>query len=84
VTRVILDTGPLVALLAAQDSMHDWAKETIARLEPPLSTCDAVLTEACYLLRKTKRGVEGVLTLVRRWASMRVSRCRLLTLALSE
>ena len=64
--RVILDTGPLVALLSTKDAMHDWARETIGRLEAPLSTCDAVVTEACYLLRKTKRGVEGVLSLVSR------------------
>ena len=65
-TRVILDTGPLVALLSTQDARHRWAQETISRLESPLSTCEAVITEACYLLRRTARGVEGVLTLVSR------------------
>jgi uncharacterized protein len=66
VTRVILDAGPLVALLSVRDERHAWAQDAIQRLEPPLSTCDPVITEACYLLRHTRRGVDGVLSLVAR------------------
>lgn len=45
---------------------HERARETIGRIEPPLTTCEAVLTEACFLLRQTKRGVDGVLSLLNR------------------
>lgn len=45
----ILDTGPLVAWLSDRDEWHRWACEEFARLEPPLLTCEAVLTEACFL-----------------------------------
>ena len=46
---VILDTGPLVAWLCRSDRWHAWAAEQFERLQPPLITCEAVLSEACFL-----------------------------------
>jgi predicted nucleic acid-binding protein len=48
---VLLDTGPLVALLSRRDSEHARAKELFAGCAPPLRTCEAVIAEACFLLR---------------------------------
>jgi len=48
---VLLDTGPLVALLSRRDSKHARAKEMFAGCAPPLRTCEAVIAEACFLLR---------------------------------
>ena len=49
---VILDTGPLVTFLAAGLTHHDWVCEQWQRLRPPLVTCEAVLTEAAFLLKR--------------------------------
>jgi predicted nucleic acid-binding protein len=54
---VLLDTGPLVALLSRHDSEHDRAKALFAACEPPLRTCEAVIAEACFLMRTV--GPEG-------------------------
>jgi predicted nucleic acid-binding protein len=56
--RVLLDTGPLVALLAAGDGHHLVCVETFARLSPPLLTCWPVLTEAAWILRKQHRPLD--------------------------
>jgi predicted nucleic acid-binding protein len=48
--RTIVDTGPLVAFFSKGDAHHDWASEQFARLSPPLLTCEAVLSEVCFLL----------------------------------
>jgi predicted nucleic acid-binding protein len=53
---VLLDTGPLVALLSERDSEHRRAKELFATCIPPLRTCEAVITEACFLLRAVVPG----------------------------
>ena len=48
---ILLDTGPLVALLSRHDSEHDRARALFATCEPPLRTCEAVVAEACFLMR---------------------------------
>jgi predicted nucleic acid-binding protein len=64
--RVLLDTGPLVALIRVQDQFHSWATSQFAALEPPLFTCEAVITEACFLMRNYYPGQEAVLLLLDR------------------
>jgi predicted nucleic acid-binding protein len=66
VREIIVDTSPLVALLNARDEHHEWAKAAMDAVEPPLITCEAVLTEAAYLVRKLRGGPEAVLDLVTR------------------
>lgn len=46
----IADTGFLVAFLNARDEHHGWAVALAAQVTTPVLTCEAVLTEAAYLL----------------------------------
>lgn len=62
--RILLDTGPLVALLKRQDQFHLWVTAEWETIEPPLLTCEAVLSEACFLLRNVYLGQEAVISLV--------------------
>ena len=48
---VVVDTGPIVALLDADEARHDWARARFEELRAPLLTCEAVLSEASFLLR---------------------------------
>jgi len=64
--KIILDTGPLVALLNLRDTYHDWAKVQFSEIEPPLLNCEAVISEACFLLRGFPGGPRAVLDLVNR------------------
>ncbi len=48
---VLLDTGVIVALLDRSERQHEACAEVIRELEAPLITCEAVITESCYLLR---------------------------------
>ena len=63
---VLLDTGPIVAYLNRQEYNHAWAQDQWAKLEPPLLTCEAVLTEACFLVSRAGGEVSGVLDLMGR------------------
>ena len=49
---VLLDTGPLVALLSENDANHERACQRFAECIPPFRCCEAVVAEACYLMRK--------------------------------
>ncbi len=51
----LLDTGPLVAVLDGDEEYHDWATHGMRGVTPPLLTCEAVLTEACFLLHNLPR-----------------------------
>jgi predicted nucleic acid-binding protein len=66
VKGIIVDTGPLVAFLNAQDTHHQWARETLDTVTSPISTCEAVISETCFLLRQLKGGADAVLALVSR------------------
>jgi predicted nucleic acid-binding protein len=46
---IIIDTGVLVAFLMSRDKFHDWAVNSLTNIEYPLLTCEAVLTEVCFL-----------------------------------
>ena len=63
---VIIDTGPLVAFLNRRDRHHVWAAEQFGALAPPLLTCEAVLSEAAYLVRGLAGGPEAILEFVAR------------------
>jgi len=50
---VRLDTGPWVALLSRNDTHHKWAVEQFRLLHPPLLSCEAVVAETCFLLKRS-------------------------------
>jgi uncharacterized protein len=60
--RTVVDTGPLVAVLNANDEHHAWAREVFGKLSPPVFTCEAVLSEAQFLLQE--RGGDPLAVLV--------------------
>jgi predicted nucleic acid-binding protein len=66
VTAVLLDTGPLVAFLSRRDRYHEWARQELATAAPPVLTCESVVSEACFLLRKQPGGRAAVLELLSR------------------
>jgi uncharacterized protein len=66
VTRVLLDTGPLVALLNRRDRHHAWSRQILDTIEPPIFTCDPVISEACFLLQTLDGGQDAVLELLAR------------------
>lgn len=50
--KTLVDSGPLVAFYSTRDRHHRWAFTQLNALRPSLLTCEAVLTEACFLLHR--------------------------------
>ena len=64
--RIIVDTGPLVAYLQRDERHHEWTVERFSTLRPPFLTCEAVLAEACFLIRRGGGNPDDLLDLVER------------------
>jgi predicted nucleic acid-binding protein len=62
----LLDTGPLVSFLASGLRYHSWTVEQWKRLRPPLLTCEPVLTEAAFLLKREGREADSLFALLER------------------
>src|SRR6516162_7173349 len=57
---VLLDAGPMVAIVSQDDAHHDRCVAELADLHPPLLTTWAVLTEALWLVRRDPAAVKGL------------------------
>ena len=63
--QVIFDTGPLVAFLSEKDIHYHWVTQQMANIQTPLLTCEAVISEACFLLkRNSHEKADAVLELI--------------------
>lgn len=58
---VLLDTGVIVSLLHRQAARHEDCVAAVTSLDRPLVTCEAVISESCYLLRKVPGAADAVL-----------------------
>ncbi len=54
--KILIDAGPLYALVNQREFYHHWATAQAARLDPPYYTCEAVISEAHFLLKKVYKG----------------------------
>ena len=48
----ILDTGPIVAFLEKGEQSHNWACDQFASFDPGMLTCEPVITETLFILRR--------------------------------
>lgn len=63
---IIADTGVIVGLIYKKDQWHEFAVEKAANLPVPYFTCEAVITEACFLLSDVRDGEQKVLQMIER------------------
>ncbi len=57
--KIILDTGVLVAILDKSDSHHNWAVQEWGNIAKPVFTCEAVISEACFILKDIYGGKDA-------------------------
>ncbi len=65
-SRLILNTGPWVALHCRDDSFHVWAKEQFGLYPGPFLTCESVVAETCFLLARAGFDSAKALALIER------------------
>lgn len=65
-TALLLQTGPGGALHGSDERHHAWSKAQFARQAGPFLTCEAVVTETCFLLARGGFDPSKALALVER------------------
>lgn len=64
--NVLVDAGPLAALVNPRDQWHEWVQLQFGDIVSPLLTCESVLSEACFLARRAPGGADAILRLAER------------------
>ena len=59
--RVLVDTGPIVAIMSPADQYHEVCVQALAHLPGPLFSCWPVITEAAWLLRRQPKAIRQLL-----------------------
>jgi predicted nucleic acid-binding protein len=62
----LIDTGPLISFLASGLTHHSWTCDQWKLFRPPLLTCEPVLTEAAFLLKREGREADPLFALLER------------------
>jgi predicted nucleic acid-binding protein len=65
---IVVDTGPLVAFCNARDGMHEWTLRSFAAIDDTMLTCEAVISEACFLLKRAGGDADTVFEMMERGA----------------
>jgi len=58
---ILIDTGVIFALFDQDEWAHERCVRALRSIHRPLVTCEAVITESCYLLRRRRDAVDAVL-----------------------
>jgi len=64
VSDIIVDAGPLAALMVRTDDHHVWSLDRLRELPPPFLTCEPVLAEVAHLVRRVRHGLERFVELL--------------------
>ena len=59
--QVIIDTSALVASIDQSERHHEWVVQQLEQIEPPLLTCESVVSETWFLLGRVRGAREAFL-----------------------
>lgn len=60
----LLDAGPLVGLLDADDQWHEWSRKAFSAIPGSLRTTETAVAEACYHLRDHRPALSAILRMI--------------------
>lgn len=63
---ILIDAGPMVALISASDNHHEICRSTLERITEPLATVWPAFTEGMYLLRSSWRAQRALWEMIER------------------
>ena len=62
--HTVVDAVAIVAAIDRREMWHRKASRLFREIPKPFITCEAVITESCYLLGESAKAVENVMTLI--------------------
>lgn len=62
--HTVVDSVAIVAAIDVRELWHRKASRLFRELPKPMLTCEAAITEACFLVTRSSRGLEGIMALM--------------------
>lgn len=63
-TLTLVDTGAIIAAINKNDPYHEWAKDHFEKLSKPFLTCEPVITESAFLLKRSNHSPRPIYDLI--------------------
>lgn len=64
--KILIDTGSLYAFFNKRDQWSWWVGKKLGEYEPPLYTCESVISETVFLLQRSSIQAGGLMELIAR------------------
>lgn len=62
--RYLVDAGPIVATVNAQDQWHGWAVQVMSAIDEPVGTSEVTLAEACHLVKHHRLSLQRIVAAI--------------------
>ena len=63
-SKILIDSGPLIAFLSSSEHYHRWVLEQMSQMDGDLVTTESVLSEVVFLMKQNRVAINAIKELI--------------------